>query len=191
MTSKKDKILQIALELFTEQGFSATTTKEIALKSGVAEGLIFYHFKDKNELLNQLIRKFSFIGSISDESINLSQMEPIQALLKLGHLYADFLSQHKSFLFFIWSPEMVQNKSVNKELADLFQSMSTTIAIQLERAVSDRADEQKIELASSMLLSTILTHVIVGERVSEGSFLEKESHIKEIINLILKGFHSD
>ncbi|WP_346655554.1 TetR family transcriptional regulator [Lysinibacillus sphaericus] len=31
--------MEASLELFTKKGFTATTTKEIAVKSGVAEGL--------------------------------------------------------------------------------------------------------------------------------------------------------
>jgi len=47
LATKKDKILETALDLFTKKGFNATTTKEIALTSGVAEGLIFYYLKIK------------------------------------------------------------------------------------------------------------------------------------------------
>lgn len=49
--AKKERILNAALKLFSQQGFHATTTKEIAAESGVAEGLIFYHFGDKRKLL--------------------------------------------------------------------------------------------------------------------------------------------
>jgi len=40
--SKKDKILEASLEFFTKKGFTATTTKEVAVKSGVAEGLTYH-----------------------------------------------------------------------------------------------------------------------------------------------------
>lgn len=185
--SKKDKIVQTALELFTEQGFKATTTKEIALKSGVAEGLIFYYFKDKNELLNHLIRGFSFIGSMHEEIKELVEIDPIPALIQVGHLYSDFLSRNKSFLSFIWSPEMVQNKDVSGKVADLIQSMSEQITIHLTRAVSSPVEKQKIELATSMFFSTLLTHFFVGERISDESHSENDNYIEDVVNLILKG----
>lgn len=58
-------------------------------------------------------------------------MEPVQALIKIGHLYADFLFRNKSFLLFIWSPEMVQNNDVSGKVVDLIHSMSEQITIHI------------------------------------------------------------
>lgn len=187
MASKKDKIIQTAIELFTVQGFKATTTKEIALKSGVAEGLIFYYFKDKNELLNHLIREFSFIGSMQEEMRELLEMDPVPALIQMGHLFSNFLSCNKSFLLFIWSPEMVQNEDVSEKVVDLIHSMSGQITIHLTRAVSSLVEKQKIELATSMFFSTLLTHFLVGERISDDPPFENDNYIEDVVNLILKG----
>ncbi|QTD39507.1 TetR/AcrR family transcriptional regulator [Sporosarcina sp. Te-1] len=186
MVSKKDKIVQTALELFTEQGYRATTTKEIAVKSGVAEGLIFYYFKDKNELLNYLISKFSFVESIDSEMKELAEMEPVPALIQLGHLYSNFLSRNKGYLSFIWSPEMVQNKEVNGKVIDLIFSLSKQINKHLKRAVSSRVDETTIELATTMFLSTLLTHFMIGERAADETPFEDE-YIENVVNFILKG----
>lgn len=51
MTEKQINILISAIELFSEKGFEATTTSEIAKKAKVAEGTIFHYFKTKKELL--------------------------------------------------------------------------------------------------------------------------------------------
>ena len=187
MISKKDKIVQTALKLFTEQGFKATTTKEIALKSDVAESLIFYYFKDKTELLNHLIQEFSFIGSMCKEMKGISEMDPIPALIQLGHLYSDFLYQNRNFLSFIWSPEMIQNKDVNAKVIDLIHTMSQEINIHLARAVSASIEKETIELAASMFFSTLLTHFLVGERASDEFPLENDNYIKNLVTLVLKG----
>lgn len=55
MISKKEKILSIALELFANNGFHATSTKKIAINAGVSEGLIFRHFKNKEGLLEAIL----------------------------------------------------------------------------------------------------------------------------------------
>jgi AcrR family transcriptional regulator len=184
LSSKKNQILKTALKLFTEQGYSATTTKEIAQKSGVAEGLIFYYFKDKNELLKSLTRELSFIESIKNEMNKLVEMEPVPALIEFGHLYTNFLSRHKNFLSFIWSPEMVQNKEVSGEVVRLVQSMADYVALNLTMAVPSTVDKQMIETAASMYLSSLLTHVLMGERVGQH---ENEGYIHSLVMLILKG----
>jgi AcrR family transcriptional regulator len=55
LTEKQQKILEAALEIFAEKGFSATSTSEIAKKAGVAEGTIFRHYKTKKDLLLSIV----------------------------------------------------------------------------------------------------------------------------------------
>ena len=51
MTEKQINILSAAIELFSEKGYEATATSEIAKKAKVAEGTIFRYYKTKKELL--------------------------------------------------------------------------------------------------------------------------------------------
>ncbi len=188
--SKKDKILEIALELFTEKGFKATTTKEIALKSRVAEGLIFYYFKDKNELLNHLVHEYSFIGSLQKEMNELSGLDPLPALIRFGQLYADFLSRNKSFLTFIWSPEIVQNTDVSKDIVDFITTMGEHADTFFTRAISCSIEKKKIETATSMFLSAILTRVLVEGRKTTNIPTENKEYIEEVVTLIIKGLEN-
>ncbi len=55
MISKKVKILLAALELFSDNGFTATSTSKIAQRAGVSEGLIFRHFQNKKGLLEAIM----------------------------------------------------------------------------------------------------------------------------------------
>ena len=52
--TNKEKILFVALELFAVDGFTATSTKSIAKKAGVSEGLIFSHYESKTGLLGAI-----------------------------------------------------------------------------------------------------------------------------------------
>ena len=55
MTEKKKKIISVALEMFSENGYRATATNQIAKSAKVSEGLIFRHFKNKEGLLNGVL----------------------------------------------------------------------------------------------------------------------------------------
>ena len=46
----KRKLLDAALEAFSENGFKGTSTRDIAERAGVHHPLITYHFKNKEEL---------------------------------------------------------------------------------------------------------------------------------------------
>lgn len=55
VTPKQAAILQAAIEVFSEKGFSAAVTSEIAQKAGVAEGTIFRYYKTKKDLLISIV----------------------------------------------------------------------------------------------------------------------------------------
>ena len=50
MTSTKEKILEAALNLFAQKGFSGTSINDIAQAASTQKSLIYYYFKDKKEV---------------------------------------------------------------------------------------------------------------------------------------------
>ncbi|MDQ6787235.1 MAG: TetR/AcrR family transcriptional regulator [Acidobacteriota bacterium] len=52
---RRSQILLIAIKLFSQKGFSATTTKEIARLAGVSEAMVFRHFATKSELYHAIL----------------------------------------------------------------------------------------------------------------------------------------
>ncbi|GAA2371432.1 TetR/AcrR family transcriptional regulator [Nonomuraea africana] len=48
------KIQEIALRLFTEQGYEATSLREIAEELGVTKAALYYHFKTKDDIVASL-----------------------------------------------------------------------------------------------------------------------------------------
>jgi AcrR family transcriptional regulator len=55
MANKKDLILEAATILFAEKGFNETSVADLARITNSAEGTIFYHFKNKNELFVSIL----------------------------------------------------------------------------------------------------------------------------------------
>nr|WP_321268484.1 TetR/AcrR family transcriptional regulator [uncultured Sulfurimonas sp.] len=52
--TKREMILQTAMNLFIKKGIQSTSTASIAKKAGVATGTLFHHFKTKEELVYEL-----------------------------------------------------------------------------------------------------------------------------------------
>lgn len=55
MTDKQLRIVEAAMDIFSEKGFASTSTSEIAQRAGVAEGTIFRHYKTKKDLLLAIV----------------------------------------------------------------------------------------------------------------------------------------
>ena len=51
----KNQILQVALELFTRQGYDKTSLREIAERLEVTKAALYYHFTSKEEILSALV----------------------------------------------------------------------------------------------------------------------------------------
>ncbi|KML44155.1 TetR/AcrR family transcriptional regulator [Cytobacillus firmus] len=64
--SKKQLIMESALELFAKQGFEATSVQQITLHSGISKGAFYLSFKSKDELIMALIDQFmdQFVSDI-------------------------------------------------------------------------------------------------------------------------------
>ncbi|MDP4093296.1 MAG: TetR/AcrR family transcriptional regulator [Bacillota bacterium] len=60
-------ILKAAEELFSEKGFNGTSVNMISDKAGVNKALIYYYFKDKDDIVNSL---FENIIHESDEYVS-------------------------------------------------------------------------------------------------------------------------
>lgn len=64
LPEKEQKILEAAISIFAEKGYSGSTTSEIAKRAGVAEGTIFRYFKTKKDILRGiLIHTISLVSS--------------------------------------------------------------------------------------------------------------------------------
>lgn len=52
----KERILEAALEIFSQKGFHTATTDEIAERAGVGKGTLYRHFETKEKLFEELVR---------------------------------------------------------------------------------------------------------------------------------------
>jgi len=55
--NKREQIRKAALAVFSRRGFHETTVAEIAEEAGIAKGTIYLYFKNKNDLLLDLVRR--------------------------------------------------------------------------------------------------------------------------------------
>lgn len=70
--ARPDEVLDAALELFIEKGFSSTRVDDIAKRAGLSKGAVYLYFPSKEALLEGLVRRAilpiadSALGAIRD-----------------------------------------------------------------------------------------------------------------------------
>ena len=60
--STRERILDVALELFLEQGYEKTSLREIADRLGVTKAALYYHFASKEDILLELHLRLHALG---------------------------------------------------------------------------------------------------------------------------------
>lgn len=182
------RILDAALRTFAAKGYHAATSKEIAAEAGVAEGLLFYYFGGKKELLLQAVRRFSFLETLRAGTPLFETMEPQQALYEFGMLYVQFVDTHKEYLQLIWSRELSGDEAIVLEVTALIAGMTEQAAKLLGRASSGSASRSKLEAAAAMLLLSLLAYAALAERMGRKRGKEEDQqHVREAVDIILNG----
>ena len=78
-STTEEKIIAAARKLFTQKGFSATRTRDIAEEAGINLALLNYYFRSKQNLFQIIIEEkfdtlFGMIGPIlSDKEVPLEE----------------------------------------------------------------------------------------------------------------------
>ena len=55
---QKEKILEVAQDLFVKKGFEATTTREISRSVNISDGSLYYYFPEgKKQILDLIVQK--------------------------------------------------------------------------------------------------------------------------------------
>ncbi len=93
-----ERILDIALDLFTKQGFDGTSLREIAEKVGVTKAALYYHFASKDDILMALHMRLHEFGK---DALDDMDAEPVTLELwgaLLAEIVEQMLAQRSLFL---------------------------------------------------------------------------------------------
>ena len=94
----RQRILDVALDLFTEQGYDGTSLRQIAEQLGVTKAALYYHFESKEDILMALHMRLHDFGKdalvrIGDGPVTLALWEEL-----LDDIVGEMLAQRKIFL---------------------------------------------------------------------------------------------
>lgn len=100
---KRVAILDAALQLFTDKGWSNTSISDIAARSGVAKGTFYLYFKDKYDIRNKLVvyQSRRLLKAAYEDMLAAGIKELSQQLIFIADHVLDRLQQRKDLLILI------------------------------------------------------------------------------------------
>ncbi|MGW5517823.1 TetR/AcrR family transcriptional regulator [Nocardia africana] len=79
----RERVIQVAIELFSRQGFHGTGVAELAKAVGLGSGALYYHMGSKEELLWDVLRTHIEEALARAEAIADTDQDPAEKLKKL------------------------------------------------------------------------------------------------------------
>jgi AcrR family transcriptional regulator len=94
---RRQAILDAAADVFIAEGYAAARLDEVARRAGIAKGTIYLHFRDKQDLFQQLLQ--NLVGPMLDQIEALGAREDIPSpdLLRqmLGRMRTELLGTRR------------------------------------------------------------------------------------------------
>jgi AcrR family transcriptional regulator len=159
-TEKQKQIVDAAIQIFAEKGYSNTSTAEIAKLAGVAEGTIFKHFGTKDKLLLSIIVPYikEFFPVIAEEvmgQVMKNQLTTFEEFLRgLLQNRVAFITENRE-IFQVIIKEVIYKEEMKQELLPLLYENISSRLLRVIDAFKERGE--LINLPSEKILNMLLT----------------------------------
>lgn len=191
-----DKILDSAVEIFAEKGYSATTTSEIAKKAEVAEGTIFRYFPKKKDLLTKVVYRFldsfgeKLLISPLERILKDNKNQPVEVIIK--EIIKDRVRLFRKYNGYL--KVLATEMQFHDEIYDIFKTRILTSGFDFgEHLFQELYDRGEIrDLNTLVTFRTLLGSVVFMmiqrsflSDISSGLTLDEE--IDQIIDILMNG----
>jgi AcrR family transcriptional regulator len=167
---RREKIINVAREVFFEQGYAAASMSGIAARLGGSKGTLYNYFKSKEELFEAQVR--DMCGEAADRILEATgEGDPVETLSHLGEQYLQHLfSQQTAKLFRI----LVAEAQRSPELARVFYEVGP--------ARGRKGLQTYLEKAKSQGLLEIPDCALAAEQFL--TLCKGSTHLQFLLNLI-------
>ncbi|MFD4501033.1 TetR/AcrR family transcriptional regulator, partial [Streptomyces sp. NPDC058486] len=156
------KLYEAAVTLIAEQGFSATTVDEIAERAGVAKGTVYYNFKSKTELFEELLRHgvsllTASLRTAAEETAASggSRVAALDAMIRAGLVFID---RYPAFTQLYVAELWRTNRAWNSTLLVVRQEAVAVVEGVLREGVEagELSEEIDVQLTAAALVGMVL-----------------------------------
>jgi TetR/AcrR family transcriptional regulator, cholesterol catabolism regulator len=93
--STLQRVIEVAIELFSSRGFHATSVAELGERAGLAPGALYHHIGSKEELLWQILRAYTLEALAGAQRIADGAGDPVEKLRTLITFHVQTIAAHR------------------------------------------------------------------------------------------------
>lgn len=132
MPKGKKNVLLSAIELFSRQGYAATSTAQIANKAGVSQATIFKYFKTKEDLLLEILSVITPILK-DDFTEQLATFTNLEDLVHFVVVDRSAMVKANKELFQILLQEVLIQPRIQDQAKTIFSTLTSSVTHDLRR----------------------------------------------------------
>jgi AcrR family transcriptional regulator len=102
---KRERILETATRLFYESGFRATSMESIADQLSATKPFIYYHFKNKYDLLDEIAMRVTGLANAALDAAVHTDADPTAVLSDMVRNYARLVLDRQRIIAVFWREE--------------------------------------------------------------------------------------
>lgn len=151
---RRQQLFAVALELFAQRGYRATTMDDIALAAGVTKPLVYQHFSSKRDLYQELV------DSVAQELLDalnyaMGEASGPRQLVELGFAtYFELAVTHEEAFRLLFGRDVPKDEELNEAVLRIEDTLA-------------RAVEELLDAGLSPDHRRLLAHAVVG--MTEGA----------------------
>lgn len=132
---RRGELLDVALRLFAERGFDATTIADISTAAGTAHGLVYHYFRSKDELLLAVLDRNSFLPALRTLLAVAPDQPATDVLPQIAIGFSAMLTERADFLSLV-ARESQTNADVAAALGQIIAEAMELLAGYLESRIA-------------------------------------------------------
>ena len=188
---RREQIISIAFEMFAENGFKKTGTKNIAKKAGISEALIFKHFPQKQDLYKAIIQKMrEFVLEKNKEFQSIVRDYSESSKISLGDVLEIFMENfYKSsgeknhYIFRLIMYSMLEDQKFSSLFFESVEKNRPLLFLFSEAKKKGEIRDFEVEVVEKIFIGMVQSLSAMIRCEEENG----EKRIGEIIEIFLKG----
>ncbi len=159
---RREQIIDAAMHVFSEKGFTKATNKDVAREAGITPGLIYYYFESKEKLLEAMVESRSPIRLLTSLTPQVLALPP-EAFLRFIIRQILSIIEGENFIrvMRVMLPEIVHNPEMTPMVAGFIQRVMGFLTSYLESKMeAGELRRSDASLAAQVFLGSVMGFVL-------------------------------
>jgi AcrR family transcriptional regulator len=184
--SKRDRIMEAAIEVLSRKGYHNTKMEEIAFAAGIGKGTIYEYFTGKLQLLQEILERSFYLydhSTKADLSNSLTIEQKIRGLVA-GHLR--FCQENKNLTWILF----FDNEIIDNELRDWAWQKRQQKEEHMQALLAAAISSGEIRNLDTKMLTTVISGIFSSfwiPVIIEGWDIEAKTAAEQVTDIIMHG----